>query len=189
MPRDYIQRSPAKRKKQGNSASPKKPSPTHSKKPAPILMLIAVMILVVGFGYFLFSIKGAAPEQAALNTKADIKPQPSPQSTQAVLPPKPKEQWSYIKELENKTIEVDLPDTQKRTKPYIMQCASFRSMAQAEELKARIAFQGLSSDILRKEGSSGLWYQVVLGPYENKRAAEKDRDLLQRDNIQGCQIW
>ena len=51
--------------------------------------------------------------------------------------------------------------------------------------KVRIAFQGLSSEV-RKTGN---WYRVILGPYERKRPAEKDRHKLQRAKIHGCQIW
>ncbi|WP_031815878.1 SPOR domain-containing protein, partial [Vibrio parahaemolyticus] len=62
-----------------------------------------------------------------------------------------------------------------------------KTQAQAEERKLAIAFQGLSSKIRKKEGSS--WYRVVLGPYKFKRDAEKDRHKLQRAKIEPCAIW
>ncbi|CAK1782779.1 hypothetical protein VCRA2112O187_14490001 [Vibrio crassostreae] len=50
-----------------------------------------------------------------------------------------------------------------------------------------IAFQGISSEIRKKDGSS--WYRVVLGPYKLKRDAERDRHKLQRAKIEPCAIW
>ena len=50
-----------------------------------------------------------------------------------------------------------------------------------------IAFQGMTSRVIKKEGSS--WYRVVLGPYKFKRDAEKDRHKLQRAKIEPCAIW
>ena len=70
-----------------------------------------------------------------------------------------------------------------------MQCGSFRKQSQAEELKATIAFQGLESQVLESEGSKGIWFRVVLGPYESKRDAERDRHALRSARINRCQIW
>ncbi len=70
-----------------------------------------------------------------------------------------------------------------------MQCGSFRKQGQAEELKARIAFQGFEAQVRPSEGSSGRWYRVIIGPYESKRLAEKQRHTLQRAKINGCKIW
>ena len=39
------------------------------------------------------------------------------------------------------------------------------------------------------EGSSGRWYRVIIGPYQSKRLAEKQRHTLQRAKINGCKIW
>ena len=48
---------------------------------------------------------------------------------------------------------------------------------------------GLESQVRSSEGKNGLWYRVILGPYETKRAAERDRHKLQRAKIYGCAIW
>ncbi|MCT7654773.1 SPOR domain-containing protein [Oceanimonas sp. NS1] len=63
-----------------------------------------------------------------------------------------------------------------------MQCGSFRSSAQAEQLKARIAFQGLASEVKRSEGSNGIWYRVVMGPYDSKRKADQEKHKMGRIN-------
>ncbi len=70
-----------------------------------------------------------------------------------------------------------------------MQCGSFRKRDQAEQLEARIAFTGLQAEVRETEGKNGLWYRVVLGPYQGKRSADRDRHLLQDNKIEGCRIW
>ena len=104
------------------------------------------------------------------------------------LPARPQERWDYIKELENKQVQVDVPAAPKEG-PWQMQCGSFRGREQAEAMKARIAFEGLESVVRTSEGSNGLWHKVVLGPYERKYDAEKDRQKLRRAKLSTCQIW
>jgi cell division protein FtsN len=69
--------------------------------------------------------------------------------------------------------------------PYVMQCGSYKSREQAETLKAKIAFTGLISFIKHQ----GSWFKVRLGPYETKRKAESDKNVLKRQRIIGCSIW
>ncbi|MGB0895020.1 MAG: SPOR domain-containing protein [Parashewanella sp.] len=178
MSRDYANRKPKARK---TSRANKSSTPSRG---FPILLLVSVLIAVIGFGYFLWSIKDSAknaPKPATVKTKPVKKDE---------LPPKPKDQWQYQDMLENKQVEVDLPEkSNKPQRPYQMQCGSFRTQSQASELKARIAFQGIEAEVRKTKGSNGTWYKVVLGPYPRKRAAERHRHVLQDANINGCQIW
>ena len=77
----------------------------------------------------------------------------------------------------------------KEKGPYKMQCGSFKTEKQANMLKANIAFSGLESTIKTVTGKNGTWHKVFLGPYKRKRKAEKDRHLLKRNKIYGCEIW
>ena len=70
-----------------------------------------------------------------------------------------------------------------------MQCGSFRTLEQAQTLKAKIAFAGLVAEVKKTQGSNGIWYKVRLGPYETKRLAESDKNKLKRIKIMGCGIW
>jgi cell division protein FtsN len=110
----------------------------------------------------------------------------------AKLPPLPvlgEEEWEYIDSLPDYSVEVDATGPLESSKEYIMQCGSFRTIDRAEELRAKIAFQGLESRILTSDGKNGLWYRVVLGPYERKREAERHRHQLRSGNVNGCKIW
>ncbi|MCL2917800.1 SPOR domain-containing protein [Shewanella litorisediminis] len=181
MSRDYANRAPRGKGRGGN-----RNARTPGRKPW--LALIVVVALVAGFGYFLWTIKGSADqvEPVKTDTRAS-KPKKDPNA----LPPKPQEEWTYLKELENKQVEVDVPppETMRSAGPYQMQCGSFREMSQAEKMKAVIAFQGMEAQIRKVQGGSGTWYKVVIGPYERKREAERARHKLQAIGMNTCQIW
>ena len=186
---DYVRRVKSKPKaKRGQNQPPRRhtgntaqPSSTSGK----VMWISLGMLVVGGFGYAIWNLGQSKPEQAA----APIVAAPPVQVEEDPLPPKPQEEWSYIKELENKKVVVEVPKQELSKRPYQMQCGSFRAPSQADELKARIAFQGLESDVRRTEGKNGVWYRVVLGPYERKRSAERDRHKLSRASIYGCKIW
>jgi cell division protein FtsN len=177
---DYVSRSQNKKKSPYKAKAA--PAPTFTLKLK--LTLLLVIVLIGGFGYGLWSIK-------------DNKPQPVPEevsqgitktTTEKSLPTPPKEKWAYVDDLKSKEVEVGQYEV-KIKGPYKLQCASFRTLKQAEVLKATIAFTGLTSKIGSAKGSSGTWYKVFLGPYPRKRQAEKDKHKLTSNNINGCKIW
>ncbi|WP_076538503.1 SPOR domain-containing protein [Shewanella sp. UCD-KL21] len=190
MSRDYANKKPSPKKR---SAS-KKRGAAQQKRSIPYLPTLVVILLLGGFGYFLWFISGSSDDvtpESAPATQVVKKPTPKPTKKDPnALPPKPTEQWTYLEELENKSIDIEVPeDAMKSQGPYQMQCASFRKLAQAEEMKAVIAFQGLEAQVRATQGTTGVWHKVILGPFESKRAAERARHKLQRASINGCQIW
>ncbi|MBW8190051.1 SPOR domain-containing protein [Neiella marina] len=191
MPRDYAKRKPAPKKKPARATSKPKGRTNQARTQQqsvglPWLRIVIVVGLLAAFGYGLSQISGSADHVAETEPTSAS---PAPVESADNLPDKPQERWSFIEELETKQVEVDVPDAPEQTRPYLMQCGSFRIESQADELKAKIAFQGLSSEVRRAEGSKGVWYKVVLGPYKTKRLAETDRHTLQRASIRGCKIW
>ena len=172
-PKDYVARGRAKKQ-----APPPPPS-------LPWVRIVITLVLILGFVYFLWFIKG----------KADTVPKPQQSKSVASvqqeesLPELPKEEWGYPEWFEDFTVTVEDKQQQASTKRYLMQCGSFRQQGQAEEMKAKIAFQGLVAQVRPSDGKNGRWYRVILGPYEQKRAAEKDRHTLRRSKITSCKIW
>lgn len=139
--RDYANRKPASKgrtKAKGGRRKSAQPAP----KRFPLLLSLVTVSLVGGFGYFLWSINDSAtdttPEPVVVQP---AKPQVQKKDPNA-LPPKPKEEWTYQQELENKQVEVDIPENTAPTRPYQMQCGSFRKQSQADQMKAMIAFKG-----------------------------------------------
>lgn len=152
-------------------------------------------------------VKEAQTTNTAPNTVPKVKESerqavtlPEPEQTKAAvvepkkdpnaLPPQPKEEWTYLSELENKHVEVDIPEVVANRTPsqYQLQCASFRQEAQANQMKARIAFQGLEAQVRQVEGTTGTWFKVALGPFNSRRDGERKRHVLQKAGINGCQL-
>lgn len=184
---DYVNRKRPQPKKgagkgKGKRGAAAKANTQKAAKPVPWLIVILALVLIGGFAYLLYQINGKGEEKAAAQ-KLDTSKQAIDQ-----LPELPEERWQYIEELENKEVQVDVPELQAGP-PKLMQCGSFRSQSDAESLRARIAMVGLESQVRASEGSNGRWYRVILGPYETKRAAERDRHKLQRSQVFGCAIW
>jgi len=79
----------------------------------------------------------------------------------------------------------DLPDSEptrpKQDLDYYLQAASFRSHADAEKLRARLALKGFKSITqARSSEEKGTLYRVRLGPYGDKRKAKTAKNKLQR---------
>jgi cell division protein FtsN len=64
---------------------------------------------------------------------------------------------------------------------YIIQTGSFRSLAQAEELKAQLAFSGFEASIQTfKMGAKDTRYRVFIGPFESKDQADTQQYKLEQ---------
>lgn len=61
---------------------------------------------------------------------------------------------------------------------YMVQVSSFRSRAEAEALKAKLALLGLRARVSRASIKGGTWYRVQLGPYDNAAAMQDVRRQL-----------
>ena len=185
--RDYVSRgrSPQKKKAANNKRKPaaNAQANTPSVGKLPLIRLVGVFALVIGFGIFLWSIKDNVEEDVDTQVARPVAP------TEETLPELPEEEWEYIKTLPGYEVEVEVKEQEKSDKRYLMQCASFRTRAQAEEMKVKIAFQGLEALIRHSSGSNGEWFRVILGPFESKRDAEKAKHSLRKVNIATCQIW
>lgn len=175
--------------------SPAEKVPQESASPAVLKFRIAfTLIVLVGFVVFLWNIKESskARQPEAANSFRESAPSNSAAQTQDDLPELQEEEWEFMETLTDPDYEipVEMPDPLAVSDTeYVLQCGSFRKQEQAESMRARIAFQGLEAHIKESNGENGLWYRVAMGPYERKRAAEKDRHTLQRAGFTTCRIW
>ena len=209
-PKDYVKRKPqARKRKPATRAKSTKPQKqTQLAATTPWARIVLAVLVIVAFIYGLYALQKSDVEpdqQAPSGSSQDETPvmesgeddSSSPlevvsdaQSEVPPLPPLPvlgEEEWEYIDALPEASVEVDATGPKESDREYIMQCGSFRTPERAEELKARLAFQGFESRVIESNG--GKWHRVVLGPYEHKRDAEKDRHTLKRNDIQRCKIW
>lgn len=188
---DYAKRGAPKKKKPAAKAKPaargatRKPANRKGAKPAvPIRALLVTLAVIALFVAFLWFLKnGDAPEPVIDDESGTVSaPVLEP------LPEIPAERWQYIEELESQQLEVEVPELAE-SRRRLMQCASFRSHAEADTLRARIAMAGYESQIRETTGSNGRWFRVILGPFDNLRDAQRTNNQLQRTGIYGCQIW
>lgn len=69
---------------------------------------------------------------------------------------------------------------------FLVQVAAFRQQTAAEDLKARLAMRGLQARVVTADlGDRGTWHRVRLGPYPGRGEAERVRDHLADDGMQG----
>ncbi|OLQ89976.1 cell division protein FtsN [Vibrio ponticus] len=173
--RDYVKRGASKR------PAKKKPAP----KRKPWRSGLLALIVLGGFGFGLYTLsQDPEPPAPVVATQTPVKTKPK---AEKAIPPPPEEKWDYVDTLPSREVEVKAKEQVISAIPYIMQCGAYKNAQQAEARKLDIAFQGISSEVRKKDGSS--WYRVVLGPYKLKRDAERDKHKLQRAKIEPCAIW
>ena len=191
---DYISRQKNKKNnpyKKGNKPQPKNTGglPLKTK----LIGVLAATGLII-FITLLWSIKDNSTEEQTIQADTSvIKQSAEPSEKQkvrnkATVPVYQDDGFDFMDDLKHKEVEPGKYEVND-SGPYAMQCGSFKKRSQAEELKAQIAFNGISSQVREAKGSNGTWYKVVLGPYERKRLAEKDKHTLKSNNINYCQIW
>lgn len=169
--RDYVK---------AGRAAPRPKKNAKKVKPFPWPLVIAVAALILGFAWFLYHLSQRAPVEdvatPAITAKTDE------------LPPKPAaEPYQYIKELENKEIQVQVEELEAKG-PFLMFCGTYRAIETAQQMKAKVAFAGYPSEVRRIEGKNGVFFRVTLGPYTSKRQAESDKSRLLRQKVADCRI-
>ncbi|HAQ48603.1 MAG: SPOR domain-containing protein [Glaciecola sp.] len=182
--KDYIKRKPTPRKKGTPSNRSKASAKSATSSISPKIKIGFAVLVLAGFAYFLYSIKDDATVVPATAPSVKIVTQPDIDELDP-LPELPKEEWAFIKSLPGYEVEIEA-EVATSDKRYLMQCGSFKIYEQADSMRATMAFVGLEPQI---RGSKSGWYRVILGPYDSKRDAERDRHVLQRENINSCQIW
>lgn len=143
-------------------------------------LVITVGVLVIGFAWFLYHLSQKTPVDDPVTPVLSAKKDD--------LPPKPAaEPYQYIKELENKEIQVKVEELEAKG-PFLMFCGTYRAIETAQQVKAKVAFAGYPSEVRRIEGKNGVFFRVTLGPYTSKRQAESDKSRLLRQKVADCRI-
>lgn len=72
---------------------------------------------------------------------------------------------------------------------FSLQAGSFKSQAEAERRKAKVALQGLPARVQQvtvKEGQ--VWYRVIVGPFKGKTASDKAQGELRGGGIDSLMV-
>ena len=158
-----------------NKKRPNKSKKKQAKK-LPIGWILLAITLLAGAIYFLWYITTHSEEKKLSEAKKVVKVKEEPLKKPVVS--------DFITEIkEHDLVKVEVTEM-KQKGPYVMQCGSYKTREKAETLKAKIAFTGIISFIKHQ----GSWFKVRLGPYETKRKAESDKNVLKRQKIIGCSI-
>lgn len=163
-----------KTKRKAGRSAPKQ------KMPGWIILLIGVLfgLSIAVFGYF----KGWVPKPESLNDK------PIAQSTKSEnknviedksedLQIQPKKDFDFYTTLQEMEVVVDVNDLQqtdsRAPKSFRIQLGAFKSINDAESLKAQVAFVGQSAYIETiVDNNQTNWHRVRIGPFTSGRKAE-----------------
>ncbi len=119
-------------------------------------------------------------------------PQPKDTSKQiSTEKPKPSFDFYYIlPELEVAVPEQELAaqSRQESSQPdqkveYILQAGSFRQLEQADQLKAKLALQGIDANIQTVNINSDTWHRVRIGPIHTMSKLNQTRKRLMENGI------
>ncbi|WP_054775013.1 SPOR domain-containing protein, partial [Methylogaea oryzae] len=66
---------------------------------------------------------------------------------------------------------------------YMLQIGSFKTMAEADRLKAQLAMLGVEAKIEIAQIGAATWNRVKVGPFASMASADKTRDLLRQNNV------
>ena len=153
----------------GKSSKPNTPAPDAHVKPKPASALPPKRTQAT-------APKNAAPKKADQQPKQAAKQKPSEQAQ--------KPRFDFYKMLKENEVPVfAAPDdgTSKPTKPrtFILQVASFKSAADAEQLKVELILLGLESKAERVVVRNGeVWNRVLVGPFNDRSKLSKARNKL-----------
>lgn len=178
-------KTPNKRTNTRKTTRRRKAAPKQQKSPI-LFFLAGVFVTIIGVLIWLLITQPETVKNWFISADKPEKVAPKNDKKTANKTPEDNK-LDYHQILTNKELDVKKdPNVRKPTnRKYVMQCGASKVKAQAESLKAKIAFIGLQAEVSEKNG----WYRVRLGPYSSKRAAESDRHKLQNNDFNDCRIW
>lgn len=195
MPRDYKHRTSAPRRRRGKRQSP----------PGWLWLLSGLGIgLFVAFLFYLQQ-KPDAPAQAAASAPGQTsQPVQVPAKGQdardvrkpaaKIPPPPPKPRFDFYTILPEMEVPVPEDEITGKTREgvpqveapgtYLLQAGSFRSLEQADQLKAKLALLGLQADIQTVTiNNKETWHRVRVGPFTDLDALNSARARLKENNL------
>jgi len=159
---------------------------------APLWLWVVAALALGGFGYFLYWLSTGLPEPpgrarpptdevaATAEPKAGAAKKREPRFTFYTLLP---EKEVVVPEGEVRTLRREEHLGRAPRGEYFIQAGSFRRMADADRLKARLALLGVESRIERAEVKGAVWYRVRLGPFASMTEVERVRSRLRKHRI------
>lgn len=156
---------------------------------------LALGLASSAFLYFGGHLPDRPQRQQATATPAQPAADPElTENPQGIAAGEPQSRYDFFTVLPE--MEVVVPDQELRrgssptesaaitgTGSYILQVGSFRSAADAEQLKARLALRGHVAEIQLVTVNEETWHRVRIGPVEGARHADEVRRSLQENGF------
>ena len=124
-------------------------------------------------------------------TKNKVDPKPGTKSDKAAATQKPRfDFYTILPEME---VIVPTKETKSHARPvgpgsYFLQAGSFKNMADADTLKARLALLGMEAKIESVTVEDDTWYRVRLGPFKDMDQLNKMLGELRQNNINALPV-
>jgi len=118
-------------------------------------------------------------------------PPPPKEPAKTAVKPKPSfDFYTILPELEVAVPEQDIAAQSKKpaaqqdaNAEYILQAGSFRDYKQADQLKARLALQGIDANIQSVQVNQDTWHRVRIGPIHKMAVLTATLQRLKQQNI------
>jgi len=177
MPRDYAKSNTSKRRPN-----------TKNKSSTPGWLWLVSIIVIVGFVAGIIYLH--KHKVSKITKTVAITQKVTPQTEGTVTP-----RFEFYSMLSKDSAPTETADTPIKAKipvitlkptlvtsSYIIQIASFKEHKPADELKAKLALQGV--DVTIQKDSVHSWYRVNAGPYKDENTANKIKAKLQSAGYQ-----
>lgn len=163
-----------------------------SKQKTPSLRWLIPVALLSGFAGFLVYLDSLEPATTTDQADTQLPSEPAPESEPESKSSDKKPDFQFYEMLPDS--EVATPDIEayqpeqsesERNLEYILQAGSFRSQEDAERQRAQVGFQGLRARITEVSvDDGGVWYRVMVGPFDSRSGMNEAMDRLVEINIQ-----
>ena len=142
MTRDYVRSSQPTKRKPAAKAPVGRGKSSNTSAPFPVVRAVLALVLVIGFGIFLYNISGSSGETAQVAATQSLTEAPIPIEKQRPA----KEEFDYMQILQNKEVPVELPDGQVIGDPskdpqILQQQQKMQEMLRAQQERARLLVQ------------------------------------------------
>ncbi len=165
-------------------------TPQKRRLPGWIILMIGMLVglIIAVFGY----VSGWVPkpqykEDKPIAQTSQTERSKAIEDKSEELKIEPKKGYDFYETLQGMEVIIDekeLKQTENRTpNNYILQLGAFKKLNDAEALKAKVAFIGLTAKIQSVDVKQTTWYRVRLGPYKGGRKAEEVKKNLDKNGF------
>ncbi len=130
------------------------------------------------------------PQQEIAKLQPQLQPPPQPQIQPPQPQPQPQQPQPQVMispsppPSPSPSVPQSRPSNPVVSENYYLQVGSFRSHAEADNLKARLAFLGLIASVQSADlADKGIWYRVRVGPYTQKIQVDNVHVTLRENGI------